>query len=85
MKKLFLTLVVLAVTAFANAQRVSYTYNDVSISEALRQLNEQSTDYTIHFLYNELEDFRVTTSFRNKHLPDAIQQMIGFYPIRDTW
>ena len=84
MKKLFLTLVVLAVTAFANAQRVSYTYNDVSISEALRQLNEQSTDYTIHFLYNELEDFRVTTSFRNKHLPDAIQQMIGFYPIRMT-
>ncbi|MBQ9215961.1 MAG: carboxypeptidase-like regulatory domain-containing protein [Prevotella sp.] len=84
MKKLFLTLVVLTVVAFANAQKVSHTFNNVSISEALRQLNEQSTAYTIHFLYNELEDFRVTTSFKNKHLPDAIQQMIGFYPIRMT-
>lgn len=84
MKKLFLILAVLATVAFANAQKVSHTFNNVSISEALRQLNEQSADYTINFLYNELEDFRITTSLKNKSIPDAIQQMIGFYPIRMT-
>ncbi|MBR1401801.1 MAG: TonB-dependent receptor [Prevotella sp.] len=84
MKKLFLTLAVLAVAGFANAQKVSHTFNNVSISEALRQLNELSADYTINFLYNELEDFRITTSLKNKNIPDAIQQMIGFYPIRMT-
>ncbi|MBR1462788.1 MAG: TonB-dependent receptor [Prevotella sp.] len=84
MKKLFLTLAVLAFVVFANAQKVSHTFNNVSISEALRQLNEQSADYTINFLYNELEDFRITTSLKNKNIPDAIQQMIGFYPIRMT-
>ena len=52
------------------------------MSEALRDLNEQSPDYTISFMYNELEDFRVTTSIRHKSFTDALMQIIGFYPIR---
>ena len=56
----------------------------MSLSEALRQLNEQSEEYTISFLYNELEDFRITTSVHHKTIPEAIRQMIGFYPIRMT-
>ena len=68
--------------ATAHAQRITQTYNDVPFSEALRQLSEQSTDYTISFLYDELEDFRITTAVSAKSIPDAIRQMIGFYPIR---
>ena len=45
-------------------------------------MNNEATDYEINFLYNELEDFRVTTSVHRKTVPDAIRQMIGFYPIR---
>ncbi|MBR5657175.1 MAG: TonB-dependent receptor [Prevotella sp.] len=56
----------------------------MTLSEALRQLNEQTDDYTISFLYNELEDFRITTNVLRKSVPDAIRQMIGFYPIRMT-
>ena len=66
------------------AQRVTHTYNNVSLSEALLQLNNEQTAYVINFLYNELEDFRITATIKNKKLPDAIQQMIGFYPIRMT-
>ena len=65
-------------------KRISREYNNVSLSDALRQLSEQQTGYTIFFLYNELEDFRITTTVKNKYLPEAIQQMIGFYPIRVT-
>ena len=68
----------------SQAQKVTREYNNVSLSEALRQLNEQTEDYTISFLYNELEDFRITTSVHRKSIPDAIRQMIGFYPIRMT-
>ena len=64
------------------AQRITREYNNVSLSDALRQLNAEATDYEINFLYNELEDFRITTSIRRKTVPDAIRQMIGFYPIR---
>ena len=70
--------------ATAQAQKITREYQDVPLSEALRQLNEQTDDYTISFLYDELEDFRITTSVRRKSVPDAIRQMIGFYPIRIT-
>jgi len=75
----------LLLTVSTQAQkRISREYNNVSLSDALNQLAEQQTGYTIYFLYNELENFRITTTVKNKHLPEAIQQMIGFYPIRVT-
>ena len=75
----------LLLTVSTQAQkRISREYNNVALSDALNQLAEQQTGYTIYFLYNELEDFRITTTVKNKHLPEAIQQMIGFYPIRVT-
>ena len=82
----YMTLIIaLLLTVSTQAQkRISHEYNNVSLSDALRQLAEQQTGYTIYFLYNELEDFRITTNVKNKHLPEAIQQMIGFYPIRVT-
>lgn len=70
--------------AVVQAQRVTRDYHDVSIADALRQLASESRDYTIYFLYNELEDFTVTTRIKNKSVPDAIRQMIGFYPISMT-
>ncbi len=82
----YITLILaLLLTVSTQAQkRISREYNNESLSDALRQLSEQQTGYTIYFLYNELEDFRITTTVKNKHLPEAIQQMIGFYPIRVT-
>ena len=84
MKRTIIAIVCCLMAAMANAQKISREYNNVSISEALRQLNEKYDEYTINFMYNELEDFRVTTKIRNKSIPEAIQQMIGFYPIHMT-
>ena len=67
-----------------NGKWVNGKYEDVSLSEALLQLSQEQTDYTISFIYNELEDFRITTTVSRKTLPDAIRQMIGFYPVRIT-
>ena len=82
MKRIIFIIVCSLVLAGAEAQKISRDYHNISLSEALRQLNEQSEDYTISFLYNDLEDFRITTSVSRKTVPDAIRQMIGFYPIR---
>ena len=81
-----ITLITLSLLLCFNmhAQRITQSYNNVSLADALRQLSEQQTGYTIMFLYNELEDFRITTTIKRKTLPEAIQQMIGFYPIRVT-
>lgn len=68
----------------ALAQRITRQYNNVSFSEALKDLNARQHKYTINFVYDELEDFRVTKSIRNQSVPDAIMQLVGFYPIRMT-
>ena len=85
MKRYITLILALLLTVSTQAQkRISREYNNVSLSDALRQLSEQQTGYSIYFLYNELEDFRITTTVKNKRLPEAIHQMIGFYPIRVT-
>ena len=68
----------------SHAQRITRQYNNVSFSEALKDLNAHQHKYTINFVYDELEDFKVTKSIRNMSVPNAIMQLIGFYPIRMT-
>ena len=82
MRRLNFLLILLLALGTSQAQRITRQYNDVSLSEALLQLSQEQNDYTISFIYNELEDFRISTSVNRKSLPDAIQQMIGFYPVR---
>ena len=84
MRKAIIFLVCCMTIVSAQAQRVTRNYRDVSIADALRQLAEESRDYTIYFLYNELEDFTITTAVKNKSVPEAIRQIIGFYPISMT-
>ena len=66
------------------AQHITHTFRDVSMSDALVWLQSQTERYDISFVYNELEDFRVTTEVKNQSVPDAIGQLSGFYPIRMT-
>lgn len=68
----------------AVAQTVTHTFGDVSMSDALKFLQQHTHRYKIVFLYDDLEDYRVTTTVRNKSVPQAIRQLIGFYPIRMT-
>ena len=82
MKKWIMICACVAVFQTALAQRITRQYNNVSFSAALKDLNARQHKYTINFVYDELEDFRVTKSIRNQSVPDAIMQLIGFYPIR---
>ena len=74
----------LAFVQQSHAQRITRQYNNVSFAEALKDLNTRQHKYTINFVYDELEDFKVTKSIRNMSVPNAIMQLIGFYPIRMT-
>ena len=82
MKHFMMTLIALFCFIIVQAQKITRSYDNVSMSEALRDLNEQSRNYYISFLYNDLEDFRVTTSIKHKTVTEAIMQIIGFYPVR---
>ena len=68
----------------AIAQRISRSYQNLPLSAVLKDLNTASSRYEVSFIYNELEDFRVTTTLHRATLPDAVRQVVGFYPMRVT-
>ena len=68
----------------AQAQKLSKSYTEASLSDVLIDLNRSQTDSRISFIYNELEDFTVTTSFRNQTIGNAVRQVVGFYPMKIT-
>ena len=75
-------LLLCVIASVANAQKVTCNFQDVTLSDALRYIQAQTTNYEITFIYDELEDFRVTTHIQNKSIPDALVQIVGFYPVR---
>ena len=82
MRKLFVFVLLCWSLIHAEAQTISLSFNDVSLSEALRTLNNATSRYEVNFIYNELEDFRVSTTIQEQTVPDAVRQVVGFYPMR---
>ena len=68
----------------AHAQKLSKSYKETSLSDVLIDLNLSQADSRISFIYNELEDFTVTTNFRNQTIGNAVRQVVGFYPMKIT-
>ena len=82
MRRLTIICALCLVAKLALAQRITRRYDNVSMSKALMELNDLQRDYIINFIYDELEDFKVTTDIRHEKLTDAIFHIVGFYPIR---
>ena len=68
----------------AQAQRLTKNYSEASLSDVLIDLNKSQHDKRISFIYNELEDFTVTTGFRNSTVDNAVREVVGFYPMKIT-
>lgn len=81
MRKLII-IIICALACPIYAQRINKKYVNVPISKALEDINSLQNKYAINFIYNELEDFKVTANIHNMTVTDAIQQLIGFYPIK---
>ena len=85
MKKFFITALLCGFALCLNAQTISREYRNQSLSKVLEELNAASTDKTIYFIYDELEDFTVTTHFSHLSVEDAVREVIGFYPMKVTF
>ncbi len=56
----------------AVAQSITHTFSDVSMSDALKYLQQHTSRYKIVFIYDDLEDYKVTTTVKNKSVPREI-------------
>ena len=84
MKRLSILLLCL-IAMSARAQRLTHDFQNVSLSEALIWIDKAQDSYKLNFLFNELEDFTVTTQLKNASVRDAVRQVCGFYPMHLTF
>ena len=85
MKQYLFTALLCALSLCAQAQRLSRDYQNESLSKVLEDMNAATSDQTIYFIYDELEDFTVTSHFSDLPLKEAIREVIGFYPMKVTY
>ena len=85
MKKYIFTALLCVLTLCAQAQRISRSYQNESLSKVLEDLNAATSDKTIYFIYDELEDFTVTSHFSDLPIKEAVREVIGFYPMKVTY
>ena len=83
MRHLYIIIMCL-VASTAGAQQLTHDFRNTSLSEALIWIDNAQNSYKINFIFDELEDFTVTTSLRNASVRDAVRQVVGFYPMRVT-
>ena len=67
------------------AQQLSHDFQNASLSEALIWIDNAQDHYKLNFIFDELEDFTVTTRLENASVSDAVRQVCGFYPMHLTF
>ncbi len=67
-----------------SAQSVSRNYRQQSMPSVLMDLDKASQRYHISFIYNDLEDYTVTKRIRQASIPDAVREVVGYYPMTVT-
>ena len=80
MKRLYILLLCLVVIS-AKAQQLTHSFQNASLSEALIWIDNAQDQYKLNFIFDELEDFTVTTRLENVSVRDAVRQVCGFYPM----
>ena len=85
MKQYIFTALFCVLTLCAQAQKITRDYQNESLSKVLENLNAATSDKTIYFIYDELEDFTVTSHFTDLPINEAIREVIGFYPMKVTY
>ena len=82
MRRTILLLMVAGLMA-TGSLKAQHHFKATSLSEALIALDHSTERYDISFVYDELEDFTVTTDIRKgSSVPDAVRQVCGFYPVK---
>lgn len=82
MKNLSLLLLMLLVSIGTSAQRVSHEFRNASLSQVLSVLSNESKSYRISFMYDKLENLKVTVRFSHLTIPEAIDRVTEDQPVK---
>ena len=79
---LHLIIIIWASATLHAQQRISHEFRAVPLSQALVYLDQVQQERKLQFIFDELEDFSVTTTLHQATVEQAVRQVVGFYPMR---
>ncbi len=83
-KRIFILVLLVLSSLQGMAQHLSRNYHRTPLAQVLTDIDNADSHYIINFIYDELEDFTVTTAFQNRTIPNAVREVVGFYPMLIT-
>lgn len=81
MRKLLIILLSLVITTKSTAQ-VSHTWQQVPLSEVIRTINNESKDYHVYCIYDQLDSLQITAKVSNMSVPAAIKKVANGQPVK---
>lgn len=63
-------------------ERISHTFRDVSLSEALRYIDKKCKKTKIFFIYDDLEHLKASATLKNASPSEAVKSVIGTLPVK---
>ncbi|MDE5880225.1 MAG: outer membrane beta-barrel family protein, partial [Muribaculaceae bacterium] len=84
MKRIITLLVAVVSILMANAKTFSYRFNSTSLPKAIQKIIEEYPDLDINFIYNELENYRTSSTVNADNPYEALRQLIGLNPVTVT-
>lgn len=81
MRQLLIILLSLIITTRSAAQ-VSHIWQQVPLSDVIRTINNESKDYHIHCIYDQLDSLLITAKVSNMSVPAAIKKVTNGQPVK---
>ena len=63
-------------------ERITREFSDIPLAEALAVLRDSQSEYTFHFIHNDLEHLKVTSVLKYKNVADAVKQLCEDMPVK---
>ena len=82
MMKRIVLYVIICMIAGVQLSAQDLTFKDESLADVLAAIRDSQTEYTIHFIHNDLEHLRVSARFKNLSAKDAVKRVCKGQPVK---
>lgn len=65
----------------ANANKYTYSFHNIPISEAIVRISKDHPDINISFIYKELDNYKTSANVNTDNFYDVLRQTIGLNPV----
>ncbi len=84
MKRLYICLSAIISVIASHSAQFKYNFRHTNLAEALTTIAEQHPELQLNFIYNEIDNYKTTTSIDTDNAYQALRQTVGINPVSIT-